>query len=156
MFARRLIEHLERDADPLSGECIQKIKRSGSCCELLRLVPPDEQRASTREIYSNLTGWLQDEPAKKEDYYIALGLQRAQQGVPFHEYLSAMCTAREYFWDYVERETLLDVPADFWGGIKLLRSLDACFDNALHFVSIGYHRVSEKEIVGASSSSKRA
>jgi hypothetical protein len=91
-----------------------------------------------------LTDWLQGEPAKKEEYYIALGMRRAEQGVPFHELLSVIFAAREYFWDYVERETLLDAPVDFWGGVKLMRSLNTCFDNALYHTSVGYHEVSKQ------------
>ena len=142
MFARRLIEHLEKQIDLVSAECMQKVKRSDTCAELLRRVPTDEQRQTMREIYRNLTEWLNNDPVKKQDFYISLGMRRAAQGVPFNELISVICGAREYFWDYVERETLLDAPADFWGGMKLLRSLDACFDNALYFTVIGYQKAS--------------
>jgi hypothetical protein len=142
MFARRVIEHLRKDADHLSAEFIQTIKGSENCGELLRRVPAAEQRQSTRDIYRHLTDWLQGEPKKKEKYYVALGMRRAEQGVPFHELLSVIFAAREYFWDYVERETLLDAPVDFWGGVKLMRSLNACFDNALYYTSVGYQEIS--------------
>jgi hypothetical protein len=124
---------------------MQKIKRSDNCGELLRRVPADDQRQTTREIYRHLMNWLQGEQVKNEDYYLVLGRRRALQGVPAHELFAVICAAREYFWDYVERETLLDVPADFWGGVKLLRSLNTCFDNALYFILLGYNIVSEQQ-----------
>jgi hypothetical protein len=146
MFARKLIQHFQNDVDPLSSEFMQKIKRSDNCGQLLLRVPAEEQRQTTREIYRHLMDWLQGEQVKNKEYYIALGKRRAQQGIPWHELFAAICAAREYFWDYVERETLLDVPADFWGGVKLLRSLNACFDNALYFASIGYEQTGGQEL----------
>jgi hypothetical protein len=156
MFARKLIQHFQNDVDLLSSEFMQKIKRSDNCGELLLRVPIDDQRESTREIYRHLMDWLQGEQVKNEEYYIALGRRRAQQGIPWHELFAVICAAREYFWDYVERETLLDVPADFWGGVKLLRSLNACFDNVVYFVSIGYHKAGAQENTPAGVSVERA
>ena len=73
-----------------------------------------------------------------EERYVDLGMRRARQGVPFSELFWAVCATREYFWEYTERETLLDEPADFWGGVRLLHSLDRFFDRALYFVILGY------------------
>lgn len=138
MFARKFMDHMDNHAERLSRELVQKIDRSGKCVELLRRVPPDDQKETMRTIYQDLTKWLLNERALDEQYYITLGSRRAQQDVPFSDVTFAVCAARDYFWEYIERETLLDQPADFWGGVKLLRSLDSCFDRALCYAALGY------------------
>jgi hypothetical protein len=139
MFARRFIDHVDTHADQLCEELMQKIQRSDSCKELLHKVPVEELRQSTHEMYRNLTDWLlNNAESVTEERYVNLGIRRAGQGVPFSELFWVVCATREYFWEYMERETLLDEPADFWGGIQLLHSLDRFFDRALEFVIIGY------------------
>jgi len=70
-------------------------------------------------------------------------MRRARQGVPFSELFWVVCATREYFWEYMERETLLDEPADFWGGVQLLHALDRFFDRALDFI-IGYQSAGQE------------
>jgi len=147
MFARKFIDHVDTHADQLCDEFMQKIQRSDNCKELLHKVSVEELRQSTREMYRNLTDWLlNNTESVSEERYVTLGMRRAGQGVPFSELFWAVCAIREYFWEYMERETLLDEPADFWGGIQLLHSLDRFFDRALNFVIIGYQSAGREEL----------
>jgi hypothetical protein len=156
MFARKFIDHVETHADQLCEEFMQKINRSDRCRELLHKVPAEEQKQSTREIYRNLTDWLlNNTESVTEKHYVSLGMRRAQQGVPFSELFWAVCAAREYFWEYMERETLLDEPADFWGGVRSLHSLDSFFDRALYFVIIGYQTGRQDELARAAAISTK-
>ncbi len=132
MFARKFIEHVDTHADQLCEEFMQKIKRSDRCMGLLHRVPLEEQKQSTREIYRNLTDWLlNNTESVTEERYVSLGMRRARQGVPFSELFWAVCAAREYFWEYMERETLLD-------------ELDRFFDRALDFIIIGYQSAGQE------------
>jgi len=156
MFARKFIDHVDTHADHLCEEFMQKIKRSDRCRELLQRVPPEDQKQTTREIYRNLTDWLlTNTDSGTEERYVGIGMRRAQQGVPFSELFWAVCATREYFWEYVERETLLDEPADFWGGVQLLHSLDSSFDRALYFVIIGYQTAGQNELERAAAVSTK-
>jgi len=147
MFARKFIDHVDTHADHLCEEFMQKIKRSERCKEFLQKVPAEDQRQTTREIYKNLTDWLlTDTDTVTEARYVGVGMRRAQQGVPLSGLFWAVRATREYFWEYVERETLLDTPGDFWGGIQLLRKMDQFFDRALYFVIIGYETTRKDDI----------
>jgi hypothetical protein len=147
MFARKFLDHVDTHADHLCEEFLQKIRRSDRCKELLRRVPPEDQKQTTREIYRALADWLlTNTDSVTEERYVSLGVRRAQQGVPFSELFWAVCATREYFWEYTERETLLDAPADFWGGVQLLHALDRFFDRALYFVIIGYQMAGQEEL----------
>ena len=46
--------------------------------------------------------------------YTDFGIQRAQQGVPFEHVFWAVCIAREYLWEYMQQERLLEEPIEFW------------------------------------------
>jgi hypothetical protein len=141
MFARKFLNQLEAHADQLTNEFTLRIARSERCGELLKRVPPEDHEQSMRRLYMDMAEWLvSDHPSINADHYVAFGVRRAQQHVPFSELLAAVCAARQYFWEYVERETLLDEPADFWGGVKLLHLLDSFFDSALYFASIGHQK----------------
>lgn len=150
MFSRKLLSHLESHSEQMSGGLLQKIVRSGDCAELLRLVPANEQKQTMRDIYRQLTGWLLNESKSVDEvYYTRLGTRRAEQGVPFSEVLSAVYSARQYFWEYIAQETLLDEPTDFWGSVTLLQTLDCCFDSALRFAAIGYQNHEKERSTGA-------
>ena len=49
-----------------------------------------------------------------------------------------MCIPREYLWEYIQQECLIEEPVEFWGGVMLLRSLNQFFDRALYLALLGY------------------
>jgi hypothetical protein len=141
MFARKFLNQVQTHQQQLTRELIQKLSRSGKCVDLLSKVPAEEQEESIGHIYREMSRWLIDEDKSvDEEYYINLGVRRGQQGVPFSDLLFGVSAARQYFWEYVERETLLDTPTDFWGGVTLLHLLDSCLDSALYFAAIGHQK----------------
>jgi len=151
MRALKLVNHMQTNADRMSEAVSQKIRSSERCSELLVRVPAEEQARSTAAIYRDLTDWLATEADSSiEERYIALGMRRAEQGVPFSNLYWAVCIAHEHLWEYMQQETLLDEPVEFWGGVMLLRSLTRFFDRALYFALLGYQKAGKGELAGAS------
>jgi hypothetical protein len=149
MRALRLVQHMKNNADRMSAAVLQKIRASDRCGELLARVPPEEHKQYALDIYSQLTSWLETQNGPGiEERYVALGMRRAQQGVPFSELFWAVCIANEHLWEYMQEECLVEEPVEFWGGIQLLRSLNVFFDRALYFASIGYQEASKTLILG--------
>jgi len=147
MRALKLVQHMKANGDRMSEALIQQIRSSDRCGDLLRKVPADEQKLSAFEIYRDLTDWLgveADSPFKSR--YVDLGIQRALQGVPLDQVFWAVCIAREYLWEYIQQECLLDEPVEFWGGVMLLRSLDRFFDRTLYFTVVGYQKAVKHEL----------
>jgi hypothetical protein len=145
MRALKLVQHMKANAGRMSEALIRKIRASDRCSELLVRVPPEEHKQYALDIYSDLTAWLATETESSiEDRYVALGIQRAQQGVPFSDLFWAVCIANEYLWEYMQQECLFEEPVEFWGGVQLLRSLNQFFDRALYFASIGYQEAGQK------------
>jgi hypothetical protein len=141
MRALKLVQHMKGNAERMSEEVLRKIRSSERCNQLLLAVSVDEQKRAILEIYRDLTAWLATETdATIEERYKALGVSRAQKGVPFSNLHWAICIAHEHLWEYMQQECLLDEPVEFWGGVNLLRSLTQFFDRALYFALLGYEK----------------
>jgi len=139
MFAHKFVDQVDTHADQLCELFMQRIKGSDRCRALLQRVPAVELQQSIRTIYRNLIDCLLNQTdSLSEELYLRLGARRAQQGVPSSASFWAVCASRQYFWEYMESETLLEDPADVWGGVELLRSLDQFFDRVLYFIIMGY------------------
>lgn|SRR5215470_3695681 len=147
----KLVQHMKTNGDRMSQGLLQKIRTSNRCDELVLRVSVDEQKRYGSIIYGDLTDFLSGETESfVEQHYVGLGTQRAQQGVPFSDLFWAVSISRDYLWEYIQQECLLDEQVDFWGGVILLRSLNRFFDRALYFTILGYQRVIRDALAGTS------
>jgi hypothetical protein len=141
MHPLKLVEHMKKNAERMSQGVLQKIRRSDKCRDLVVKVPEEEHRRYALDIYDDLTDWLASETDESmEERYIALGMRRAEEGVPPSDLWWAVCISRDYLWDYIQRECLLDEPVNFWGGVMLLRSLNQFFDRVTYLALCGYQK----------------
>ena len=144
MRATKFVQLMKSNSSVMTEALLKKIRTSGKCRELLQKVPESDQRQYAIEIFHDLDEWLGNEMASGfEQRYIDLGMHRAGQGVPRFQMFWAVCIAREYLWEYVQQECLLEEPIEFWGGVMLLRSLNSFFDRVLYFALLGYERAEE-------------
>jgi hypothetical protein len=148
MRAPKLIQHLKDDADRMSERLLEKIRNSRRCSELLLRVPAEEHKKYAGDVYHDLLMWLVEENESLLEHYVGLGKLRAQQGVPFSDLFWAVCITREYLWEYIQQECLIEEPVEFWGGVMLLRSLNQFFDRALYLALLGYEMASA-EVTGS-------
>jgi hypothetical protein len=149
MRAPKLIQHLKDDADGMSERLLEKIRNSRRCSELLLRVPAEEHKRYAVDIYHDLMMWLvAEDDSSLEHHYVGLGKLRAQQGVPFSHLFWAVCITREYLWEYIQQECLIEEPVEFWGGVMLLRSLNQFFDRALYLALLGYQMAGGAEVTG--------
>ena len=150
MRAPKLIQHLKDDADGMSERLLEKIRNSRRCSELLLRVPAEEHKRYAVDIYHDLMMWLvAEDDSSLEHHYVGLGKLRAQQGVPFSHLFWAVCITREYLWEYIQQECLIEEPVEFWGGVMSLRSLNQFFDRALYLALLGYQMVSATEVTSS-------
>jgi hypothetical protein len=146
MFAFKLIQLIEMRAEPLSEGLMRKLKKNDRCIELLRRVSSDELRSRSHEIYRNLNDWLRNTTESEiEERYIGLGMKRAQQGVPYSDFLWAVSATKEHLWEFMQAEGLFAEPVDMFGGMDLLHSLDRFFDCILYFAAVGYQNARQIE-----------
>ena len=157
MHAHKLVQHMRANTDPMSGTVIQKIRASERCAGLALKISAEEQKHTIAEVYRDLVNWLDTETSSSmQERYIAMGMRRAQQGVPFSDLYWGVCIAHEYLWEYMQQECLLDEPVEFWGGVNLLRSLSGFFDNTLYFILLGYQKAGKDELQGVGAAGDRS
>ena len=146
MYAFKLIRLIETRADHLSEGLMHRLKKNDRCSELLQRVPSDELRRRSYEIYRDLSDWLLHKTESElEERYVALGMKRATQGVPYTDLLWAVTTTKEYLWEFMLAEGLFEEPIDLFGEIDLLYSMDRFFNRILYFVAMGYERARQAE-----------
>ncbi len=149
MFALRLVRLIEDHADQLAEGLIRKIKKSEACGELLSLVPDNELKHRTFEIYRNVAEWLMTKTeAEIEERYIGLGARRAHQDVPYSQMLYAIQATKEHLWEFLRQEGLLE-PQELIGEFELLYSLERFFDRAAYFSAVGYEGARARDVVHA-------
>lgn len=150
MRAPKLIQHMKNNAESMSATVLEKIRASERCKELVAKVPAEDQKNHAVDTYSALTDWLANQSdSTLQDRYIAFGVRRAQQGVPFSQVFWAVCIASEHLWDYMQQECLLEEPVEFWGGVMLLHSLKQFFDRILYFTLLGYQKAGRDNLISA-------
>ena len=146
MFAIRLVQLIEAHADELSRGLMHRVETSARCCELLRKVPADELKRRAQEIYRNLGDWLLSKTESEiEERYTGLGMRRARQGVPFTQFMWAITLTKEYLWEHLEKEGLLEEPVELLGELELLHNLERFFDRATYFAAAGYESAAGDE-----------
>jgi hypothetical protein len=148
MFATRLVQLIEAHADRLSEGLMHRLKNSDRCHELLQKVPADELERRTRDVYRNLADWLLTKTESEiEERYLGLGARRAGQGVSFSQLFWAMSLTKEFLWEYLWTEGLLEEPVELWGEMELMHSLELFFDRALYFAATGYEHTRKTEAI---------
>jgi hypothetical protein len=146
MFALRMVQLIESHAGALSDELMHRLRKSGSCPDLLQKVTPQELTMRTHEIYRNLSDWILSKTESEiAERYVGLGVRRAKQGVPFSQFLFALNTTKDCLWTYLEREGLLEFPVELLGDLDLLHSIGRFFDRAAYSGSLGYETVMREE-----------
>lgn len=139
MFALRLVQLIQDHAEKLSEGFTRKVNSSERCKRLVQRVPAEEMRRRSYEIYRHLGEWLTDKTESElEERYVGIGRRRALQGVPYSEFLWAVTLTKEFLWEYVEREGLLEEPVEILGEMELLHRLERFFECALYYAAVGY------------------
>jgi len=139
MFSIRLVKLIEAHSDKLAQGLMHSLQTSPRSSELLRKVPADELKHRAQEIYRNLGDWLVNKTESEvEERYTGIGMRRARQGVPFCDFMWAIILTKEYLWEYLQSEGLLEEPVELLGELDLLRHLERFFDRATYFAAVGY------------------
>jgi len=146
MFATRLVQLIEAHADKLAEGLVYKLQHEQRCQAFMEKVPAQELRVRTYEIYRHLGDWLLDKTESEiEERYVGVGTRRARQEVSYSDLYWVVMATKEYLWEYLEREGLLEEPVELFGELNLLHHLEHFFDRALYFTAIGYENVQREK-----------
>jgi hypothetical protein len=143
MIALRLVRLIERHADNLAEELIEKLRASAHTSDMQK-VPEAELRSRIHEILGHLGEWLLTKTGSDiETRYRDLGARRAAQGVSLVDFCWATVLTKEHLWDFLQGQGFLRSPLEIYGELELLRLLDQFFDRALCYATDGYEQHSQ-------------
>jgi hypothetical protein len=143
MIALRLVRLIERHADNLAEELIEKLRASAHTSDMQK-VPEAELRSRIHEILGHLGEWLLTKTGSDiETRYRDLGARRAAQGVSLVDFCWAIVLTKEHLWDFLQGQGFLRSPLEIYGELELLRLLDQFFDRALCYATEGYEQHSQ-------------
>jgi hypothetical protein len=140
MIAQRLVQLIETHADQLARGLREKLERSERASDM-RKVPADEIQIRVYEVYRNLSDWLLTRTESSiEQHYTAIGARRAAQGVSLSHLLYAILAVKEYLWEFLNHEAMVDRHVELLQEMELLRMVDQFFDRAVYYAAQGYER----------------
>ena len=98
------------------------------------------------EIYRHLAEWLLGKTELDvEKRYLEIGAKRAHQHVPLSQLIWAIILTKKNLWDFMQREAVLDRPAEISGELEVEQLLDQFFDRAIYYAAVGYERAGVSE-----------
>jgi hypothetical protein len=134
LLAYRLVKLIESHSDGLSRSLQARYRQCGKCTAYAN-VSDRELADKVYEIYHHLGEWLIGKTeADIEARYLAIGAQRAAQGVPVSQVVWMICL--------VQKHAELERPAEIFGELELLEMLDKFFHLAIYYASLGHERAS--------------
>lgn len=140
-YSRKLVDLIEKNADRLSAECVKRLKAHPNAPTYHGY---DAERLYRRayRVYSQLGRWISRDASREEvgRVYIALGVQRHEEGFALSEVIQALLITRHVLWDEVLEEGLLDNALDLHLAVELYTLVSRFIDRAVVFTSIGYER----------------
>lgn len=140
MIATRLVRLIEEHSDDLAHGLMARLDRDPRLAELRR-VPAAELRQRVYEVYRHMSDWLLNKTESEiEARYTAIGARRAIQGVPLSQVIFALHAVKEYLWEFLQREGLVERHVELFQEIELLRLVERFFDRAIYFAARGYEQ----------------
>jgi len=145
----RLVRLIETHSDQLARGLLDRIENSERCREFVQKVPPEDLKQKVYEIYHHLGQWLLKKTEHDVEHrYIAIGEQRAAQGVCLSQLMFVIVATKEHLWEYVTREAMADRPVEIFQELELFQLVEQFFDRAVYFAAIGYerHQAAQKKV----------
>jgi hypothetical protein len=140
MLAYKLVRLIENNSEALSAGLLAKVQTS-ELTRSYRNVPPEDLKERVYEIYRHLGEWLLGKGSFDiEQRYEEIGTRRVHQGVPISELIWVIVLTKENLWEFLQKESLPERPAEAFGELEMLQLLDQFFDRAIFYASVGYER----------------
>jgi hypothetical protein len=145
MLGYRLLRLVETHSEALAAGLLEKTQQSPLLTGY-REVSPGELEQRVYEIYRHLAEWLLGKTELDvEQRYLEIGAKRAHQHVPLSQLIWAIILTKRNLWDFMQKEAVLDRPAEISGELEVEQLLDQFFDRAIYYAALGYERAGVPE-----------
>ncbi len=101
-------------------------------------------------VLLELGDWLDEKkkPAELKDFYINLGKQRAQEGLPIEDIVSAHLLLKRHIWLFVLSHGFLSTAFELYQVLEINNRVVNFFDNLIYYMVYGYETKTTAKIPG--------
>lgn len=139
MISRRLIQLVEQNADRLTNDLIEAVRRDPRTGAYHRMSDEDlHDRA--HDLFRNLGQWLSARTEfAVQTRYEAFGRRRFQEGIPFSHVLFALTIAKTLLLEFL-RDSVSGDPAELPLEYELGAAISQFYDKAVYHAAVGYEQ----------------
>ena len=145
MLYRKFTKLVEEHADYLTQRWLLEVKSNPSTAGYSKI--SDEVLTSrVYDVYKKLSKWLSDEDPsfkKAAEHFIALGRERANEGLHVSEIIYALVLSRAVIWNYLIEQGLINNSIELQLALHFYQKMNNYFDKAAYFVAVGFESASK-------------
>jgi len=139
MISRRLIQLVEANADRLTHDLIDAVRRDPRTAAYHRMSDEDLHERAL-DLFRNLGQWLSARTEfALQTRYEAFGRRRFQEGIPFSNVLFALHTAKTILLDFL-RGSASGEPGELPLEHELVVAVSQFYDKAVYHAAVGYEQ----------------
>ncbi|HPJ38379.1 MAG TPA: hypothetical protein PK253_04875 [Spirochaetota bacterium] len=138
IVTNRFVELVEENHQVITEKYMNDLLKNPDTPAYKKLDRHDVYESGNR-IYRELSKWIVKDYPRKEiaKYYIKLGKERVQQGVPFTQAYKALVLQRRHLWLFV-RENIHGDANLYKDALELTNRVVLYFDRAVLYLLMGY------------------
>ena len=144
MLGMKFARLIEKHCDTLGKALVEKL-RTSSRTDSYRLIPEHELLHDVQILYRNLSDWLMSRTELDiQQYYMRMGVRRAEQGVPINQFIWALVLGKELLWLFMQREAIAEGALELVNELEFLLALEQFFDRAMYYAVLGFAQQQKK------------
>ena len=103
-----------------------------------------------KNVLRELGDWLdgKKKPAELKDFYIKLGKQRAEEGLPIEDVVSAHLLLKRHIWLFVLSHGFLSTAFELYQVLEINNRVVNFFDHAVYYMVYGFETKTTAKISG--------
>ncbi len=143
----KVVSFIDTHIDNFSKAFAKEVKKSKY---LMRYKGFEESELTARgmSLFKNLAKYLKEEMNHKEigKYFVKVGKERYEQGVPLCEVIYALFLIKNIFWKKINEEGFLSSALEIYIAIETLKKIYDFFDIGAFYIVRGYQEIMYQEL----------
>ncbi|NOX19054.1 MAG: hypothetical protein GXO87_12340 [Chlorobi bacterium] len=147
MLYEKFTRLIEEHAEYLTRRWLDEVKMN-SATKSYQKLPENVLRERVFTVYKNLGEYMLSDDSNYEKcarHYFNLGQERAKEEIPLNEVIYALILSRVLLWNYISENGFIDGALELHNALNFYQKINAFFDKALYFSSLGYESISSND-----------
>ncbi len=145
MLYSKFTKLVEEHAEYLTERWLVEVKNNPATAGYTK-VSDEILTSRVYDVYKRLDKWLSDEDPdhkKSAEHFIALGRERANEGLHISEVVYALVLSRAVIWNYLIEQNLINTSIELRIALEFYQRINNYFDKAVYFVAVGFESASK-------------